>query len=191
MNEKIKVFLSRPNPFTSKQQAFLDKIEIKLREWEIEPITLKAADYDLTDSMEYLCEMIKRCCGIVLLCFGQTTVKNGIYKEGFEKEFEINQFDKRKKRIKDEMYTSPFCHIEGTLGIANGLPLLIMRQKRVITEGILKGGRFSIVADDFSIDDDINEYLNRDVNRMKIDIWKNRVTEKALFLRQLKYTSSP
>lgn len=42
MTDKILVFLSRPNPFLNSQQIFIDKLKVKLQQFDIETITLQA-----------------------------------------------------------------------------------------------------------------------------------------------------
>ena len=71
-NKKIRVFLSRPNPFTNEQQYFIDKLKSTLENYNIESITLQAKDYSPYESLSALNEMIKRCYGMVILAFGHT-----------------------------------------------------------------------------------------------------------------------
>ena len=58
-NKKIRVFLSRPNPFTNEQQYFIDKLKSTLENYNIESITLQAKDYSPYESLTVLNEMIK------------------------------------------------------------------------------------------------------------------------------------
>lgn len=47
--------------------------------------------------------------------------------------------------------TSPFCHIEGTIGLLNDLPLLVINEEGVREEGILQGGRFCVKTNQFKL----------------------------------------
>ena len=82
MTDKILVFLSRPNPFLNSQQIFIDKLKVKLQQFDIETITLQADNYDLTDSINYLRGMIKQCYGIIVVGFKQIFINNGTKKRG-------------------------------------------------------------------------------------------------------------
>jgi len=44
--------------------------------------------------------------------------------------------------ISSQALTSPFCHIEGTIGLLNDLPLQIINENGVREEGIIKGRKF-------------------------------------------------
>ena len=80
--ERILVFLSRPNPFLEIQDEFLSKLKKLLSNYDIETITLRADNYDLTDSINYLKGMIKQCYGIVIVGFKQIFIEQGIKKKG-------------------------------------------------------------------------------------------------------------
>ena len=77
-NKKIRVFLSRPNPFTNEQQYFIDKLKSTLENYNIESITLQAKDYSPYESLSALNEMIKRCYGMVILASTVLIGKNPV-----------------------------------------------------------------------------------------------------------------
>ena len=66
-DEKILVFLSRPNPFLESHQYFISKLQEQFDKYNIQTVTLQADNYDLTDSMNYLKGMIKQCYGIAII----------------------------------------------------------------------------------------------------------------------------
>lgn len=78
---KILVFLSRPNPFLEEQQKFIDMLKAKLKKYNLDTITLQADEYDLTDSINYLKGMIKRCYGIIIIGFKQIFIDKGSKKK--------------------------------------------------------------------------------------------------------------
>ena len=124
MTDKILVFLSRPNPFLNSQQIFIDKLKVKLQQFDIETITLQADNYDLTDSINYLRGMIKQCYGIIVVGFKQIFINNGTKKRGAIHNSDF--FQSVEQDLSGQALTSPFCHIEGTIGLLNDLPLLII-----------------------------------------------------------------
>lgn len=178
-DNKIKVFLSRPNPFLPNQQEFIDRFREELLKHDIETITLVADDYDLTDSMNYLKGMIKQCYGMVIIGFKQIFIEKGYKKKGGTPNpsfFFPNEID-----LSGQALTSPFCHIEGTMGLLNDLPLLIINEEGVREEGIIAGGKFCYKTDPFSLDN-IDCFFNQKIIEKQISVWLGKVNENYLFL---------
>lgn len=136
MQKKIRVFLSRPNPFTTEQDYLIKQLKEFFNDMNIETITLEAQDYTPYESLTTLNEMIRRCYGMVILAFGQTFIQNGTVKKGAIKE--KNFFDSEEKDLSDIWVTSAFCQIEGAIAISNDIPILIVKEEHLKIEGILK-----------------------------------------------------
>lgn len=141
---KIQVFLSRPNPFTQHQSFFIQEFTKLLKQSGFECVTLQAAEYSPYEVMTSLREMIQRSYGIVVLAFGQTFINEGVRK----KDAEINPdfFASKEIHLKNKWITSVYCHIEGILALAFGLPMLTIPQENITKEGILNQGEYSIIA---------------------------------------------
>lgn len=169
MTDKILVFLSRPNPFLSSQQYFLDELKKRLQQYDIDTITLQADNYDLTDSINYLKGMIKQCYGIIVIGFKQIFIDKGTKKRGAIRNPDF--FQSNEKDLSGQALTSPFCHIEGTIGLLNDLPLLIINENDVREEGILKGGKFSVKTEPFDLSDVDSFFNNKTVDR-QISVWE-------------------
>ncbi|SHH08406.1 hypothetical protein SAMN02745229_00180 [Butyrivibrio fibrisolvens DSM 3071] len=178
-DNKIKVFLSRPNPFLTNQQKFIDIFREELLKHDIETITLVADDYDLTDSMNYLKGMIKQCYGMVIIGFKQIFIEKGYKKKGGTPN--PNFFFPDEIDLSGQALTSPFCHIEGTMGLLNDLPLLIINEEGVREEGIIAGGKFCYKTDPFSLDN-IDYFFKQKVIEKQISVWLGKVNENYLFL---------
>ena len=178
MDKKILVFLSRPNPFTCEQQQFLKNLTTKLKTFDIETITLEADDYDLTDSMNYLNGMIKRCYGVVIVGFKQIFIEKGTKKK--DAETNKNFFKPNEEDLTNQALTSPFCHIEGTIGLLNNLPTLIINEEGVREEGIISGGRFSVKTKKFNLKRMDDFFKSKTINK-QISVWVGQVTDKYLF----------
>ncbi len=177
--EKILVFLSRPNPFVESQEIFLDKLKYALGKVDIKTVTLQADNYDLTDSINYLKGIIKQCYGIVIIGFKQIFIEKGAKKKGGISNpnfFYPNEID-----VSGQALTSPFCHIEGTIGLLNDLPLLIINEKGLREEGIVRGGKFSIKTKPFDLEK-MDDFFNDKTVQRQIDVWVGRVLDYYLFL---------
>ena len=83
--------------------------------------------------------------------------------------------------ISGQALTSPFCHIEGTIGLLYDLPLLIINEKGIREEGIVKGGRFSVKTINFDLSN-IDEFFNDDTFNEQLLVWIGKVTDYYLFL---------
>lgn len=177
--EKINVFLSRPNPFLNSHQLFLDQFQRLLDGYDISTVTLQAGDYDLSDSINYLKGMIRRCYGIVVIAFKQMYIESGYKKK--DAVGNSHFFCSQEEDISGQALTSPFCHIEGAIGLDNDLPLLILTEDGVREEGIIKGGRFSIKVKPFSLQN-MDAFFEDSTVRKQISVWVGRVADNFLFL---------
>ena len=179
MKSKILVFLSRPNPFREEHVYFIKKLQQKFKRYEIETITLQADNYDLTDSINYLKGMIKQCYGIAIIGFKQIYIDKGCKKRGGLNT--PNYFYSEEKDVSGQAISSPYCHIEGTIGLINDLPLLIMNENGVREEGIIAGGKFCTKTPNFELSK-TDEFFNQEIVEQKISIWAGKVTDYYLFL---------
>lgn len=184
MNDKIFIFLSRPNPFLKEHEIFLDKLKEYIKKYDMETITLQAANYDLTDSLRYLKGMIKQCYGMIIVGFNQYYFEKGYKKRGGKKCEKY--FCPEEKDVSKMSLSSPFCQIEGTIGITNDLPILILNQENVIEEGILMGGRYSVKTKQFSLDK-IDDFFSDPIVSKQISVWVGKVIDYHLFLTQKRY----
>ena len=177
--EKITVFLSRPNPFLKEQVLFLERLQKTLDELGIRTITLQADNYDLSDSMNYLKGMIKRCYGIIVVAFRQYYIEKGFKKKGGLENPEF--FYPQEIDVSGQALTSPYCQIEGTIGFINDLPLLILNEKGIREEGVLQGGRFCTKTDCFELSN-VEAFFSDKIVHQKIQIWAGKVFDNYLFL---------
>lgn len=178
-SNKILVFLSRPNPFIDSQQNFIEKLQVQFDKHDIQTVTLQADNYDLTDSLNYLKGMIKQCYGIAIIGFKQMFIDKGCKKRGGKVNsafFYPNEVD-----VSGQALTSPFCHIEGTIGLLNDLPLLIINEEGVREEGIIKGGKFCTKTKKFDLSH-LDDFFNDKTVEQQIAVWAGKVIEYYLFL---------
>ncbi len=179
MNDEILVFLSRANPFIESQQRFLECLQKKLTSYNIKTITLQADNYDLTDSLNYLKGMMRQCYGIIIVGFKQTFIEKGAKKKGGKAN--PNFFYPEEIDLSGQALTSPFCHIEGCIGLLYDLPLLIINEEGIREEGIICGGRFSVKTEKFNLNTYSSFFKDKIVNN-QISVWAGKVTENYLFL---------
>lgn len=180
---KIRVFLSRPNPFTENQNLFIKELVTFLRRYNIECVTLQAAEYTPYEVMLSLCEMIQRSYGIIIVAFGQTFISSGTRKKGAEDNSDF--FASKEIHLKNKWVTSVYCHIEGILALTYNLPMLAIPQENITKEGILKKGEYSITSPEFSLEtkDDVLNYLQSEEFQKSFHAWKNLLDSKYNFIK--------
>ena len=182
-NKKIRVFLSRPNPFTENQNLFIKELIKFLRRHNIECVTLQAAEYTPYEVMNSLSEMIQRSYGIIIVAFGQTFVSSGTRKMGAEDNPDF--FASKETHLKNKWVTSVYCHIEGILALTYNLPMLSIPQENLTEEGILKKGEYSITSPEFSLEtkENILMYLQSEGFQKSFHAWKNLLDDKYNFIK--------
>lgn len=178
--EKITVFLSRPNPFLDEQQLFLDELLRYLDKLDIDTVTLQADNYDLTDSINYLKGMIRRCYGIVVVGFKQVYIEKGVKKKGGKEN--PNFFYPEEIDLSGQALTSPYCHIEGTIGLLYDLPLLLINEEGIREEGIMTGGRYCFKTENFSLSQPQKFFVDKNIQR-QIAVWSGKVLDYYMFLK--------
>lgn len=183
MDNKIRVFLSRPNPFTEIQQFFIEKLFEFLNNKDFECVTLQAAEYSPYEVMISLKEMIQRSYGIVILAFGQTFITEGIRKKDAENNPDF--FSSKEIYLKNKWITSVYCHIEGILALSLGLPILTIPQEKLVIEGILKHGEYSITTPEVTLNskEDIISYLNSNAFLNSFQEWEQLIKKKYQFIK--------
>lgn len=182
--EVIQVFLSRPNPFLLSHQQFLDALQRQLGQSLIKTVTLQADNYDLSDTVGYLKGMIRHCYGIIIVAFKQIFIEKGSKKKGAISNSTF--FHSQEEDISGQALTSPFCHIEGAIGLVNDLPLLIFTEKGVREDGIIQGGRFSTKVTPFDLQN-IDAFFASQTVQRQIAVWTGQVLNSYLFLNLKKY----
>lgn len=182
-SDKIKIFLSRPNPFTENQDFFINEIVSLLKRHNFECITLQAAEYTPYEVMVSLREMIQRSYGMVILAVGQTYISEGIRKKDAEDNPRF--FESKVIHLENKWITSVYCQIEGILALTFDLPILTIPQEKLTREGILHQGEYSITSPEFTLDskEKILQFVESSEFRKSFDKWKQMVIEKYEFIK--------
>ena len=124
---------------------------------------------------------------MVIIRFKKIFIVRGLKKK--RPVYNLLFFQSKEEIISDQALTSPFCHIEGTIGILNDLPLLIINEVGVREEGILKGGKFSSKTKPFNLSN-IEDFFNDEIVKKQISVWIGKVTDYYLFKTQKSLTNS-
>ena len=157
----IPVFLSCSTPYTDKQNKFLDEVKAYLRSRCLEPNTLGKTDYDVDEPLAAIRRMMFESNGVLAIAFRRYFIQQG-----------------KEKGIKDlanKYFSSPWCQIEPAMAYQLGLPILILREKDVVDDGILEKGVAGIYLPEFDLENPIEDYFRSEEWRQIIGAWEGNV----------------
>lgn len=149
----ISVFLSYPKPCFGRQKAFVDRIGAYLAERGFGPRTLGVTDYDMDAPLTAIRRLMLESNGLLTIAFRRTYVDKGTARLRTD-------IDKLREEPIDGMWlTTPWAHIEPAMAYQLGLPVLILREKGVLAEGILERGVVGLYMPEFDLDASVEDYF--------------------------------
>lgn len=149
----IPVFLSYPRPHVSCQTKFIESVQQYLRIRGLEPRTLGVTDYDMDAPLKAIRRLMLESNGVITIAFRRLYITEGESKHGTD----IPNISST--AIRSSWLTSPWCQIEPAMAYQLGLPVLVLREKGVLAEGILEKGIVGTYMPEFSLQDDPSSYL--------------------------------
>jgi hypothetical protein len=149
----ISVFLSYPKPCFGAQQAFIDHIKKSLTERGFAPRTLGVTDYDMDAPLTAIRRLMLESNGLLTIAFRRTFVEKGTARlrsdiAGLE-EVSIN----------GKWLTTPWAQIEPAMAYQLGLPVLILRERGVLDDGILERGIVGLYMPEFDLEQPLDAYF--------------------------------
>lgn len=168
MSYNIPVFLSYPKPHLERQDKFVKSICSYLEERGFAGRTLGVTDYGINSPLTAIRGLMMECNGIITVAFARTKVVNAISKP----DSDLGDIG---KSIEGQWLTSPWCHIEPAMAYQLGLPILLLREKGVIADGILERGVTGTYLPEFDLNDAAEKYLESQEWRQLIGTWEGYV----------------
>ncbi|MDQ4005069.1 MAG: hypothetical protein M3135_02055 [Actinomycetota bacterium] len=147
------MFLSYPKPCRSQQQRFVDEICSYLDSRGFAPRTLGVTDYDLDAPLKAIRRLMLESNGLITIAFRRTYIEKGVgnHRTDIESLKEVP--------LLDTWLTSPWAHIEPTMAYQIGLPILVLREKGVLDDGVLQKGVTGIYMPEFDCEVPVDEYF--------------------------------
>lgn len=139
---RIPIFLSKPTPICEEQEFFIDYLIEFLKSEGLEPRTLGVTDYDTNAPLKGIRRIMMESNGLLAIALKKTYIETGC-------EYKGGSWD----CVEDKWLTSPYCQIEPAMAFQLGLPVLILRDKSVIPDGILEKGAVGSFMSVFDIKD--------------------------------------
>lgn len=121
------VFISHPTPYNDEQANFLFLIELELKKHELNPTNLGKNNWNFRSPLKPIKEIMDTCAAAIVI--GLERHHSYI---GYEKEYSENS-----KEIIHKYSSSPWIQIEAGMAYQANLPILILKDSKVYSEGIL------------------------------------------------------
>lgn len=146
---KTSVFVSYPKPFLKEQADFIQELCAYLTSRGLEPRTLGVTDYDMDAPLKAIRRLMLESNGLITVAFRRALINDGNGKPGTSESFSLN----------GQWLTSPYSHIEPAMAFQIGLPVLIIREKGVIADGVLEKGVVGTYMPEFDLSTPTSSYL--------------------------------
>lgn len=127
---ELNVFVSVGGTATEKQEAFVRAVEDRLRSEGLVPHTVGRNTFSADAPLKAVTELLDRCSGTVVIALERTYFATGIEKRGGPKE----------SALIEVKLPTPWNHIEAAMSYARGLPLMVIVEAGLKSEGLLERG---------------------------------------------------
>ena len=128
--DELNVFVSVGGTATEKQEAFVRAVEDRLRSEGLVPHTVGRNTFSADAPLKTVTELLDRCSGTVVIALERSYFVAGIEKRGGPKESALTEVK----------LPTPWNHIEAAMSYARGLPLMVIVEAGLKSEGLLERG---------------------------------------------------
>lgn len=150
---RISVFLSYPKPCFGRQKEFIERIRAYLEGRGFGPRTLGVTDYDMDAPLTAIRRLMLESNGLLTVAFRRTFVEKGTAR------FRTDVDGMSESSIGGVWLTTPWAHIEPAMAYQLGLPVLILREKGVLDDGMLERGVVGLYMPEFDLDGSLDDYF--------------------------------
>jgi hypothetical protein len=126
----IDIFVSVGGTSNEKQETFVRSIEDRLRAEGLNPRTVGRNTFSADSPLRTVQQLMSQCSGTVVIALERTHFEQGTEKRG----------GKSEKHLSDVTLPTPWNQIEAAMSYARGLPLLVLVEKGLKSEGLLERG---------------------------------------------------
>ncbi|MFH2045416.1 MAG: hypothetical protein ABIK92_09760 [Pseudomonadota bacterium] len=124
------VFVSVGGTSNEQQEAFVRSVEDRLRSEGLIPHTVGRNTFSSDAPLKTVTDLMEKCSGTVVIALERTYFATGIEKRGGPKESALN----------DVRLPTPWNQIEAAMSYAHGLPLMVIVEAGLKSEGLLERG---------------------------------------------------
>ena len=127
---EIDVFVSVGAPSSPKQETFIRAVEDRLRAEGLIPHTVGRNTFKSNAPLKNVIQLMDECVGTVIIALERAYFPDGVEKRGGENE----------KSLMDVRLATPWNQIEAALAVGKGLPILVIVEHGLKSEGLLERG---------------------------------------------------
>ncbi|MEE6258039.1 hypothetical protein [Plantactinospora sonchi] len=168
---KTSIFLSYPKPCMNQQQRFIDRLCDHLDNRGFAPRTLGVTDYDMDAPLKAIRRLMRESNGLITVAFRRTYVEHAVANH------RTDLTGRTSYDLRDVWFTSPWSHIEPAMAYQLGLPILILKESKVVADGLLERGVVGTYLPEFNVEDPAEEYLESPEWRQLIGQWEGQVRQ--------------
>lgn len=129
MNE-LNVFVSVGGTATEQQEAFIRAVEDRLRSEGLIPHTVGRNTFSADAPLKTVTELLEKCSGTLVIALERSYFASGTEKRGGPKAIKLT----------DVKLPTPWNQIEAAMTYARGLPLMVVVEAGLKSEGLLERG---------------------------------------------------
>ena len=127
---ELNVFVSVGGTATEQQEAFVHAVEDRLRSEGLVPHTVGRNTFSADAPLKTVTELIDKCAGAVVIALERSYFASGTEKRGGPKEIALSEV----------RLPTPWNQIEAAMAYARGLPLMVVVESGLKSEGLLERG---------------------------------------------------
>ena len=128
--EQKNIFISVGLPATKEQEVFVAAVESRLQSEGLIPNIVGRNKFSVDSPLKTINELMDNCCGAVIIALERTYFPIGIEKRGSLKE----------TVLKETKYPTPWNQIESAMAYTKRLPILVIVEEDLKSEGLLEKG---------------------------------------------------
>ena len=161
--EQPKVFISVGGTANIQQEGFVKSIEDRLRSENLIPNTVGRNKFSSDSPLKTVKDLMDECSGILVIALERTYFEKGIEKRGGDQE----------KSLPLTKLATPWNQIESAMAYAKGIPIMVIIEDGIRTEGLLEKGYDWYVL---TIKPTENSLLSTEFNGV-LSSWKSKVDQ--------------
>ena len=124
------IFLSVGAPCNEEQEAFVSAVENRLRSEGLTPHTVGRNTFSSDAPLKKVVELLDSCQGVVVIALERSFFPSGIDKRGGPDETQLSNI----------RLPTPWNHIEAAMAYSRRLPLMVILESGLKSEGLLEAG---------------------------------------------------
>jgi hypothetical protein len=124
-----KVFISMGSTANTEQREFVEAILNSLKTWDLSPRIINENEWSYEQPLRGIKNVMKECCGAVIIAFTRTIFPSGT---------ELRKDENRE--LTNINLPTPWNHIEASMAYTFDMPLLVIAENGLKSEGIIEQG---------------------------------------------------